>query len=94
MKENGEIEDLKEFDKIMGDPYKGDSFIVITNKSRMNKIHILTCKSIKRSDFIVKVVDNKGKKGGYYWFKDPSEAKSVFDDVKDCENCRDFSRQY
>lgn len=87
MKENGEIENGKEFDKIMNDPYKGDSFIVITDTSSKKMIHLLTCKSIKRADFIKKVIENNGKNGKYYWFKNSGEAKQAFNDVKECRNC-------
>ena len=94
MIEDCEINTSEDFDNILRDPYKGDSYVVITNTSGKKIAHLITCKSIKRSDFIDKVITSKGKYGKYYWFKKYDEAKSKFNDVRECRNCCELSKRY
>lgn len=85
--ENEEILTPQDFDRIMGDPYKGDTFIVITDTTSKKMIHLVMCKSVKRRDFVEKIVEHGGKNGRYYWFKNYDEAKARFGDARECKNC-------
>jgi len=79
-----ELENLADFKKIIS---KNSGFIIITDKTPFDHIHLPMCRLVNESNFKKKVIMNKRKRGSYFWVKKIGDAKKKISKLNECRLC-------
>ncbi|MCM3271157.1 hypothetical protein [Paenibacillus elgii] len=83
-----EVTTLEEFQRIKKN---GGGFIAITDSklvnTRGNRVHKVSCYTVKEKDFIQKVETNNKTNGEYFFTDDYKETMSKFKNMSECKIC-------
>lgn len=72
------MEKIQSLDRFLSLANKGKGYICITDSTRSNKVHEISCNWITKENFQTKVITNNEKQGSYYWSEDRKELLEKF----------------